>query len=905
MKKEGNSWHTESSENVIKRLETSDKGLSKEEAEKRLQKYGKNEISKKRKIPVIIEFLKQFKSPLIYILFVAMVISFAVGHIIDGYVILSILLINAIIGFVQERKAEKAIDALKKIIVSYAKAYRNKELKKIPAKKLVPGDIINLEEGDKIPADARLLEIKNFRTQEASLTGESFPQEKSLKPLDESTPLGDRTNMVFMGTMVVSGNAKAVVVSTANKTQIGQVAKSIQEIAQPKMHFTEKVKQLTIQMGIFAFVGALLTFLIGFFIKGLEFLEIFFFTIASLVSAIPEGLPAVMVIVLAIGARRMAKRKAVIRHLPAVETLGVATVIATDKTGTITKNSLTVNEIITSEENFKISGEGWEPIGKFFNKKEPKKPISPLKNKILKKILTISALCNKGSLLKKDGDYEIIGDPTEVALLVLGKKAGIEKEKYDKEKVIDDLAFSSDLKFRASLVESGKTNSKKKDKQLYSVGAFETILDKSDFYLTSDKKEKLTKEKKEEFLKEAEELAKKGIRVLGLAYKNMNSETKSITKKDVDGLTFVGLTGMRDPPRKEVKESVKKARNAGIRVLMKTGDHKETAVAIAKEIGLVGEKSKVLTEKEISEMSDLEFKEAVKKVDVFARVTPETKLRIVKALQEQGEIVAMTGDGVNDAPALKKSDIGVSMGIIGTDVARESSELVLADDNFASIVNAVEEGRIIFQNIRKTSFFLVNTSIAESITIITSLGIGLTLPMLPIQVLYLNLVTNGITDVSLAMEPGHGDVLNRPPRNKKEGILNKEMIPFLIIIVILMVAGTIPLFINSLPQGIDKARTVAFLSISMFSLFNVLNMRSLNKSIFRIGFFSNKWIIWGLILSFLATIAIIYIPGISNIFSFTPLDLSELLIITLVASSVFIVIETYKFIKNKIVNNKK
>jgi Ca2+-transporting ATPase len=887
MEQEVNHFHSKDIKEIFQELKISEKGLTKEQAEKRLKEFGPNEIAQKKKASIILIFLKQFHSPLIYILFVAMIISFIFGHLIDAYVILAVVLINATIGFIQERKAERAIDALKKLIISYAKVYRNEEIVKIPSKELVPGDIIFLEEGDKVPADARLFEIKNFRTQEASLTGESFPVEKDLKVLDKFLTLADRTNMVFMSTLVVSGTAKAVVVATANKTAIGQVAQSIQEIVQPRMHFNKKVSQLAIQMGIFAFIGALLTFLIGFFIRGLEFFEIFLFTIASLVSGIPEGLPAVLIIVLAVGARRMAKRNAIIRHLPAVETLGVATVIATDKTGTITKNSITVEKILIDGKEFSVTGNGWEPLGKFFQNKTA---INPIKFENLKKLLIISTFCNKGNLLRKDGDYEIVGDPTEVALLVLGKKAGLDKEILP-EKIVDDLAFSSELKFRASLIKLPSGN-----KQIYSVGAFETILKKSSYFI-KDKKTKLDEKTRKYFLNQAEQLAKKGMRVLALGYRDVPVLTKSVSKELIHNLVFVGLVGMKDPPRLEIKQAIEKARNAGIRVIMKTGDHKETAIAIAKEIGLVKGNYKAYTESELEKLSDEEFKEVVKKVDVFARVTPKMKMKIIKTLQEQGEVVAMTGDGVNDAPALKKANIGIAMGIIGTDVARESSEIVLADDNFASIVNAIEEGRIVFQNVRQTSFYLITTNVAEDVTIISSLAMGVPLPMLPIQLLYLNLVTDTFNGVALSMEPGHNDVLNQPPRNKKERIINKELIGFLLLMVGFMALGTIPLFMHFLPQGLNKARTVAFVSMSMFQLFNVFNMRSLKKSLFKIGIFSNKWIILSLLVSTFLMMGVIYLPWIQNIFQFVPLNLIEFGLIVLIASSVFIAGELYKWIK--------
>lgn len=878
--------HAKEVDEIFSKLQTSEKGLNNREVNEKLSRYGKNEISKKKKTPVIFKFLKQFHSPLIYILFVAMIISFVFDHLIDAYVILAVVLVNAVIGFVQERKAERAIDALKKMVVSYAKVYRNNNLIKIPASELVPGDIILLEEGDKVPADARLFEMKNFRTQESSLTGESFPQEKKLGTLDLKISLGDRTNMVFMSTLVVSGNAKAVVVATANKTEIGNVAQSIEEIVQPKMHFNEKINQLSIQMAIFAVAGALITFIVGYFFRGLEFFEIFLFTIASLVSGIPEGLPAVLIIVLAIGARKMAKRNAVIRHLPAVETLGVATVIATDKTGTLTQNSMAVEEIVSADGNFSVSGKGWDPIGRFYEWKS-KKLINANKIPSLKKMFLISMLCNKGNLIRQKGNYEIVGDPTEVALLVLAKKSGIKKDEL-KEKLIDDFSFNSELKFRASLIE------RENKKEIYSLGAFEKILKKSSKVLKNGKVVRLDEEIKKDFLSKAESMAKKGFRVLALGYREISGEKNSVSSDDIKNLVFVGFVGMKDPPREGIKESIQKAKNAGIRIIMKTGDHRATALAIANEIGLCDENSKVLTEKELLELGELEFKDAVKKVDVFARVSPKMKSKIIQTLQEQGEIVAMTGDGVNDAPALKSADIGIAMGIIGTDVAREASEIILSDDNFSSIVNAIEEGRTVFRNVRRTSFYLITTNVAEDVTIVGSLALGMPLPMLPIQLLYLNLVSDGVNDIALAMEPSHSDVLNNSPINKEEKILNKTLVPFLLISVGLMVAATIPIFNYFLGEGLDKARTAAFVSMSMFQLFNVFNMRSLKVSLLKIGVFSNKWVLYSFVASFLMTIGIIYLPWISEIFQFARLSFAEFSVICLIASSIFIVGEIYK-----------
>ncbi len=879
------SWHAKSKEEIFEELKTSEKGLSSLEAKKRLEVYGANAITEKKNPSRILKFLKQFNSPLIYILVLAMIISFSFGQIVDGYVILVVLLINASIGYVQERKAEKAIQSLQKLIVSYAKVYRDGQLIKIPSSQVVVGDLIYVEEGDKVPADARIIEIKDLRTQESSLTGESLPEEKSSNVISHAVSLVEMSNILFMGTMVVSGSAKAIVVETANKTAIGQVAKSLQEVIQPQMHFTKKVNQLAFQAGMLALIGASIIFIIGYFFNKLEFFELFLFTLASLVSAVPEGLPAVLVIVLAVGASRMAKRNAIIRHLPAVETLGVATVIATDKTGTLTQNKIKVEKIISSQGEFDVSGNGWETLGKFFKEKET---INPSKFKTLEKTFSISAVCNKSNILVKDGDYEVIGDPTEASLLVLAKKASVTKENSS-EKIIDDFPFSSNLKFRATLVE------KQNKKELFVVGAFENILSES-IYLLKDHKERMERQTKDELIKKAESLSRNGYRVLAIAYKELHKEN-AVSPQLVHDLVFVSLVAMKDPPRLEVKDAIKKAKAAGIRIILKTGDHKETAVAIAKEIGLVwGKDVKVLTEVELERMNPWEFNEAVRKVDIFARVTPKMKLKIIQSLQEQGEIVAMTGDGVNDAPALKKADVGVAMGIIGTDVARESSEIVLADDNFASIVNAIEEGRIVFQNVRQTSFYLVSTNVGEQVTIVSTMVMNLPLPMLPIQILYQNLVTDTFNGIGLALEPGHHDVLNQKPRKKEEMIINKELGSFILIVAGLMALGTVPLFIYFLPQGIDKAHTVAFASMTLFQLFNVSNMRSLDKSIFKIGLFSNKWVIYSILISLAGMLSVIYFSPLANIFGFVPLKVSEIMIIALVASSVIIFGEIYKLV---------
>ncbi|MFH0929417.1 MAG: HAD-IC family P-type ATPase [Candidatus Aenigmatarchaeota archaeon] len=893
--------HSQTVERTMERLSSNINGLSGKEAKSRLGKFGANEIPEKKARNPVLTFLKQFNSILIYILIIAAGISFLSDSIIDVYIITGVILINAVVGFVQEYRADQSIQALKKMIVPHAKVYRGGELLQIAARELVPGDIILLEEGDKVPADARLVEEKIFSTVEASLTGESLPVEKDIKALPERTALADRKNMVWMGTFVARGQAKAVVTATGISTAFGKIAQDIEKIKRVKGHFKEKTDKLAKQMGIIAAAGASITFFVGFFVRGFEFMEIFLFTLASLVSGIPEGLPAVLIIVLSIGAHRMAKRNAIIRTLPSTETLGVVTVIMTDKTGTLTENTMNVEKVILpGDAEITVSGKGWVPSGSFY---QEEKIIHPSSNPSLTKLLEIAAVSSDAELLKEGDRYEVVGDPTEAALTVLAEKAGLTKEKIlENVKEIDELPFNQDMRCEASLLIFPE---KSKRKEIYVVGAPEAILNNSTCILENSKCKKITQKHRKDISSQMERLTNQSMRVLALAYREVPSHMNGLSETLVNKLVFVGMVGMKDPTRPEVREAIVKARKAGIRVVMTTGDHKGTAVAIAKEVGLIDKETKsrhpeALTGQELSDMSEKEFDDAVKNVSVFARLTPDMKLRIAETLQKQGHVVAMTGDGVNDAPALKKADVGIAMGIVGTDVSRESSEIVLVDDNFASIVNAIEEGRIVFKNTRQTSAFLVTTNFAESITIISTLLLGLPLPLLPAQILWLNLVTDGTNASALAFEPGHGDVLEEAPRKAKEGILSKEIIPFLLLMTSIMVVFTLSIFNIYLPQGLEKARTGAFAVMVFTQLFNVLNMRSLKKSVFKIGFFSNRYVVLSLLVSVALLIMVIYTPFFQSIFQFVSLSYKELLTIVLFSSMVFWSGEMYKFIKNRI-----
>ncbi|MBI4034163.1 MAG: HAD-IC family P-type ATPase [Candidatus Brennerbacteria bacterium] len=870
-------FHIESVESALAKLATSEGGLSRGEVARRLEEFGPNRLPEKDGVHPLFILVKQFHSAFVYILVGAGVLSYLFNHLLDVYVIAAVIVFNALIGFFEELKAENAIQKLKKLLVLHANVYRGGELARVPAEELVPGDIVVLGEGDRVPADARLIEAKNLRTEEASLTGESFPVSKTTKLLKKETPLADQSNMVWMGTAVVGGEAKAAVVATGERTAIGEIASSILKVKEGESHFAKKTRELALAMGVIAAAGAALTFLIGFFVRRLELFDIFLFSVASLVSGIPEGLPAVLAVVLSVGAYRMAKKKAIVRRLPAVETLGVATVIATDKTGTVTENSMMVEKIILpGGEEITVSGSGYNPVGSFSKNGES-----------LNRLLHIAALCNNGKVVKTDDRFEVIGDPTEAALFVLAEKAGLKRKVLLEETpLLDELPFDEETKYRAVLV-------KGKRKMIYVVGAFENIIALSD----------LEAGERGEVLYRAENLAGEGMRVLALGYRKAGAGDK-LSHKDIKNLKLAGVVGMIDPPRPGVKEAVRRARRAGLRVIMKTGDHKNTAVAVAKEIGLVPKNAKpekaALTEDELLELlkfGEEQFEEAVRTVPIFARVTPKMKLRIVETLKKQGETVAMTGDGVNDAPALKRADIGIAMGLIGTDVARETSKMVLADDNFATIVNAIEEGRIVFKNVRQTSFYLVTTNVAEAATIITTLLFGLPLPLLPIHVLWLNLISDGIPTVGLALEPGAGTELGEAPRKAREKILSKEIVPYLLFLALLMVLGTVFGFAFYLPAGIEKARTVAFTLMAFFQLWNVFNMRSLEESAFKIGIFRNKFITAALILAVIVQVAVIHVPFLASAFRFEPLDIFEWLAIVAVTSSALWFGELYKLLK--------
>lgn len=881
-------WHALPAEEVLRELRTSSEGLDGREAEQRLISYGPNALAEEKKTSAFGQFMKQFQSPLIYVLILASAISFAVGETVDGSVILLIVVFNAIIGFAQERKAEQALEALKQLAAPTAAVIRSGEEMEVASREVVPGDIIVVEAGDRIPADARLLEAVHLKTDEAALTGESVPVDKETSPLPEDTPLAERTNMVYSGTVVASGRGLGIVVATGNDTETGRIASAVHSAPAVETPIQRKLAQIGRFLAIVGVGIAFVLVVIG-LIHGFSLYELFFTAVAVAVSFIPEGLPAVVTIVLAIGVQRMAKRNAIVRKLPAVEALGSATVIATDKTGTLTQNEMTVRACCTHEAVFEVTGQGYEPAGEFVVEGQP---VDPNDYPSLMKLLTVAVLCNDARFVRHEEQWTVAGDPTEGALLVAAHKAGLRPGAFDDEYPrLDEIPFESERKYMATL------NHSKDDGALICVkGAPEQVLGMCEGIYDGQRDVPLSEERRRGLLETNQSMAARAYRVLAIAYKPVPKDKTELRFEDVEhGLVFLGFMGMIDPPRAEVFEAVRAAKQAGIRIIMITGDNPVTAQAIASTLEILDD-GEVVIGKDLERMTDDELTERIRHISVFARVEPQQKHRIVEALKRNGELVAMTGDGVNDAPALKRADIGISMGITGTDVAREASDIVLADDNFATIVAAVEEGRTIFANLRKVVQYLLATNTGEILTFLTAIATGFPLPLLPVQILWVNLVTDGFAATPLSVEPKEEDVLRQPPRPPKEPIITARMTARIAGVAVIMAIGTLLLFGYSLSRGIVYARTMAFATIAIFQLFNTLNARSPVRSVFRIGFFSNPWILVGVGTSFLLQISVIQLPILQRVFSTTTLSLRDWALVIGVSSSVWIVEEIRKLI---------
>lgn len=900
-------YHSIDGDETLKKLSSGYAGISSEEAKKRQAAFGRNEVPEKGKTSPLILFIKQFKDFLILILVIAAGIAWSAGHMSDVYIILAVIFINAIIGFTNEYKAEKAILSIRGMVRKKAHVKRDNTEKEIPTEEVVPGDIIILEEGSTVPADARLLSKKNLRISEAALTGESMPSDKETDPVDEDTPVADRHCMVWKGTNIVSGKGEAVVTATGKSTEIGKIAVSMKEMETHDSNFRKKTSKLGKQMAFISVVTAAVVFALGYWYMDYEFQDILLVTIATLVSSIPEGLPVVISVVLAIGAKRMSAAKAIVRDYTATEMMGSVSTILTDKTGTITLNILTVKKIFTGEgEEMDVTGSGYRIEGEF-RKKDHKADPGPVEQKLF----AIAAYCNNASLMdddKKEGktqensgdDQEdqhekITGDPTEAAMMILGIKSGIkEKKPYNEYKITDDLPFSSEQKFRASLIDTGD------GQEIFVIGAPEKILDICVEWLSRDGPQELTEDKKKEIRDKIDLWSGEAMRVLALAYTS-SGKKNDLTAGDVKDLVWVGITGIIDPPRKGVRESIEECKNAGIRVMMLTGDHQKTAASIAEQVGIVDNSKDDRYPVSISakdlDVDDKTFDEYISNINVFARVDPHTKLRIAEHIQGKDTLVAMTGDGVNDAPALKRVDVGIAMGKRGTDVARDASDIVLQDDNFNTIVNAVREGRIVFDNVRRTSYFLLVTNFAMITVIVTAMLLGLPFPLTASVILYINLVTDGVMDIAIATEPGHGEIMNQPPVSKKEGILNIGVLPFLILISVIMVTISLLVYNYYLPSGLETARAAIFIVVSMTQLFNAYNMRSLKKTVFEFGLLSNKWINLAFAVSVILQIAVIKLEWLRNLFGFGDLAYVDILVLFVISSAVLWIGELFKYLK--------
>ncbi|MEY2985869.1 MAG: hypothetical protein RJB24_98 [Candidatus Parcubacteria bacterium] len=884
-------------EETLADISSNSTGITSKEAISRRLRFGENIFLEKQVESPIWLFFKQFHNGLVYVLLLSAILSAVFNHWVDFWIIIVIVVINSIIGFSQEYRAERAVSALAQKIIVKTKVYRDGHLEEHNAKDLVPGDIIVLEEGDKVPADARLIESVELQTIEAALTGESQPSSKSIDIITEEVGIGDRSNSVWMGTLVATGWAKAVVVATGMNTQIGSIADDLGKVEIERTHFHIQTGILAKQLAIFAFSSASILFVIGFWFRELNLDEMIGFTLSALVGGIPESLPVVLVVVLAIGAKRMSDKKAIIRSLPVTESLAVMDTIITDKTGTLTENNMTVQKLYVLDEPIvDVTGRGLEKQGEF---KQNNNEILPLDYPSIAKLLHIAGLAHNGQLYEEvldngQSSTKSIGDPTEVALSVLSLKANLNKDLLDSDwHRLADLPFRSENKFRATYL----YNNSQSLHQLMVIGASENLLNLSTKIL-DEKGNIITLNSKhiKEINNQIETFSKQAMRVIALAYRDEKAGLNSIQAEQVKNLVFVGIVGIIDPPRVEVSDAIVQAKKAGVRVIMATGDHKDTALAIAKSIGLIDEAGEALTDDEIQALSDKELYKKLKNISVLARLSPRSKLRVASILQKHKHIVAMTGDGVNDAPALKKADIGISMGIRGTDVAREASDIVLTDDNFVSIISALEEGRVIFRNVQQTSIFLITTSIAEILLFMLTLSLGLPLPLLAIQVLCLNLVTNGISDIALATERSHKNILLEKPLPANMKVVSPNTYPYIILMTLTMTTLGFWIFVAYLGNEIEQARTMFFLCLSLMQLANTYNMRSPKESLFSIGFFSNRMINLAVATSTLILAAMITLPFLQRILQFTPVSLYDSIYYGFISIVVVIAVaELYKW----------
>ncbi len=882
-------WHDLPLNEVITKLRTSKNGLDGKEANQRLDEYGPNELSGQEVTSPIKLFITQFKNVMVIVLIIATIISAAIGEYIDSIVILIILILNAIIGFVQEYKAEKALLALQAITSPHASVIRNGNEVSESVNELVIGDVILLKTGDMVPADCRLIEAVNLKVSEAALTGESMAVTKDSTIIcAEQTMIGDQNNMVFSSTNVEYGRGKAVVVATGMQTEIGRIAEMIIKVEFEPTPLQSKLHRLGTQLGIVVLCLCSLLFMIEYIRSGGEnALHILLVAVSLAVAAIPEGLPAVVTISLAIGLQRMASKHALIRRLPAVETLGSTTVICSDKTGTLTKGVMNIKRICTLGESYHVTGDGYEPIGNFTingNDVEPKGRSS------LVRLLTAGALCNDSELMFEEKNWQVRGDPTEGAFVIVAGKAGLLKENLNKEMPrISENPFDSERKRMSTIHEydSGKNIA-------YIKGAMDSVLSHCNWVMDHDEVRPITHEDIQYIEQMHTEMANEAYRVLVLAQKE-SDDIIAIEEAETD-LVFLGLAGMIDAPRKEAIESIKSCQKAGIQVVMITGDHKLTAISIAKQMGIFTKGSLLITGLELNEMTDQQLSDIVEKVAVFARVSPEHKLRIVETLKKRGHIVAMTGDGVNDAPALKKADVGIAMGITGTDVSKEASDMVLTDDNFASIVSAVKEGRRTFDNIRKFIKYTLTSNSGEIWVMMAAPFLGMPFALLPLQILWINLVTDGLPGLYLASEPAEKNTMCRSPYHPKENVVGKKMKLHILWVGLLMGIVSLGVGFWAWKNADPLWQTMVFTTLTLSQMGHVLAIRSGRDSFFTIGPLSNIKLLGAVLLTFILQLAVIYMPFMQEIFKTVALPFDILIICLVLSTVVFWSVELEKWV---------
>ena len=896
--------HAKSADDVLTLLRVDPRqGLCQAQVEELRARCGRNELTQAPRTPGWRRFARQFADLVIWILIVAALISGIVGEWLDAGAILAIVVLNGVLGFIQEEKAERALSSLRDLTSPQAKVIRHGTLQTVAAAELVPGDIIELEPGDRVPADLRLVISAGLRILEAPLTGESVPVDKGHRAvLPEGTPLADRENMAYKGTAVVAGTAAGIVVATGMATEMGKIAGMLQRHKPEPTPLQRRLTELgrTLIIIVIAIVGIIFTLTL---LRGGKLFDVFLTSISLAVAAVPEGMPAVVTIALALGVQRMARRNALVRRLPSVETLGAVTVICSDKTGTLTRNEMTVREILAGSRSYEVTGSGYLPHGRFLwrapDGNAQDREVDPYSESDLLQTITVGIWCNHAQVSRpgsEERDWKVVGDPTEAALLVVALKATIDLPDRSRQ-VSHEIPFDSDRKAMSVVVRLTDSNY-----VMYTKGAPEVVLANCAHERYDGQVRPLNDDRRREILEIANEMAGQALRVLGVAYKERVDERES----DESNLIFAGLVGMIDPPRDEAREAVRRCKTAGIRPVMITGDHPDTALAIARDLGIAQQDDRVVAGVELDTMNDEELARRAEETTIYARVTAEHKLRIVNALRSHGHVVAMTGDGVNDAPAVKTADIGIAMGITGTDVTKEASDMVLADDNFASIVNAVEEGRTIFSNIQKFVHYLLATNGGEVLLMFFAALFGWPAPLFAIQILWINLITDALPALALGVEPPEPDVMSRPPHPPREPVITRNRGLLIVYHGALIAAVAVVAYYvvyGGSGQYLPRARTVAFCTIAYAQLFFAFGCRSQRYALPQLGAFTNRWLLAAIAVSALLQLAVVTLPFLRPLFKTAPLLVSDWLLIVVMALTPVTFIEVTKLIRSHVARN--